>query len=174
MSEEARSSPAKTSMRHKLFFLGILGLERAARSWRARINETPHAGGQATARMPGVDGDSAENVRGRAIILHHKREIRIPPLRRYRKLDTRKVAQAASPPADFATRFSVPAFHTTGERWKANMALGRSLTARSDRISQTIRSSFFKSDLSAFWPKSEGTKALATTHHGENQVSGTL
>ena len=52
--------------------------------------------------------------------------------------------------------------------------VGRSLTARSDRISQTIRSSFFKSDPSAFWPKSEGTKALATTHHGENQVSDTL
>ena len=64
----------------------------------------------------------AGNVRGRSVILHHKREIRIPLLRRHRKLDTRKVAQAASPPADFAPRFSVPAFHTTGERLKANMA----------------------------------------------------
>jgi len=68
-----------------------------------------------------VIGDSAENVRGRVIILRHKREIRIPLLRRHRELDTRKVAQTASPPTDFATRFFCAHFSYDGERLKANM-----------------------------------------------------
>ena len=40
--------------------------------------------------------------------------------------------------------------------------VGGSLTARADQNSRTIRSRFFKSDSSVFWPKSEATIAPPT------------
>jgi hypothetical protein len=51
--ERVRGRPFESSKNFneaQFIFLGILGLKRAAKSWRARINETPHTG---AARPPG-------------------------------------------------------------------------------------------------------------------------
>ena len=70
VSEEARSSPAKTLMRRNFFLTDSRTLTRSeitacanqrdAASWRLR--DHPNSG---------VDGDSTENVRVRSITLHH-------------------------------------------------------------------------------------------------------
>jgi len=52
--ERVRGGPFESSKNFngpQIYFLGILELKRAASSWRARIYETPHAGGRATTRM---------------------------------------------------------------------------------------------------------------------------
>jgi len=104
-----------------------------------------------------------------------QRELRIPLLRRHRSLTPENWLIRQAVPRTLRRDFSVPAFHTTDDSMeRRTRPVGSALTVRAGRISRTIRSSFFKSDSSAFWRRLEGTKALATTYRGENHVSGTL
>ena len=138
--------------------------QRDAACWRLR--DQPNAG---------VDGDPAENVRVRSITLHHKGNCGSPLLRRHRSLTPENWLIRQAVPRTLRRDFSVPAFHTTDDSMeRRTRPVGSALTVRAGRISRTIRSSFFKSDSSAFWRRLEGTKALATTYRGENHVSGTL
>ena len=138
--------------------------QRDAACWRLR--DQPNAG---------VDGDPAENVRVRSIILHHIGNCgsRYSVVTESLTPENWLIRQAV--PRTLRRDFSVPAFHTTDDSMeRRTRPVGSALTVRAGRISRTIRSSFFKSDSSAFWRRLEGTKALATTYRGENHVSGTL
>ena len=104
----------------------------------------------------GVDGDSAENVHVRSIILHHIGNCgsRYSVVTESLTPENWLIRQAV--PRILRRAFSVPAFHTTDESvGRRTRPVGNALTVRAGRISRTIRSSFFKSDSSAFWRRLE-------------------
>ena len=85
-----------------------------------------------------------------------QRELRIPLLRRHRSLIPENWLIRQAVPRTLRRDFSVPAFHTTDESvGRRTRPVGNALTVRAGRISRTIRSSFFKSDSSAFWRRLE-------------------
>jgi len=112
-----------------------------------------------------VDGDSAENVRVRSIILHHIRNYgsRYSVVTESLTPENCLIRQAV--PRTLRRAFSVELFiQRTRSDGRRTRPVGSALSARAGRISRTIRSSFFESNSSAFLRRLEGTKALASTH----------
>jgi hypothetical protein len=130
VSEEARSSPAKTSVRRNFF----LGFSNSSAQRDHGVRESKRRSMLAAARpsecwrrrRPGRKCPRKVNPPA------SQRELRIPLLRRHRSLTPENWLIRQAVPRTLRRAFSVPPFHTTDEeRWKANTAGWK----RSDRES---------------------------------------